>query len=248
MRKLAIALAKGGVSKSTTAVSLSHGLALRKHRVLLVDCDSQGHCSRLLGVNPDVGLAQLIDGNISLLQAVYEARPNLWLLCGGKSLAATKQMIARKDIRAEGVLSEALEEAEGLYDFVILDTAPSWDNLSVNAMFYIDTVLSPVSMELLSVDGLAAFQQHVAEIRKYRELEIQYILPTFYDRRVKKSSQIVEKLKAIYGSKVCVPIRYSVRVSETPGCGKTIFEYAPKDRAAYDYAQLVRRIENGKTS
>ena len=104
MRKIAIANRKGGVGKTTTAVNISAGLALAGNKVLLIDTDTQGHCSRLLGVNPDKGLAELIDGSCKPSEAVTEAREKLYLLAGSKELSGVQRLIARQTMRAEYVL------------------------------------------------------------------------------------------------------------------------------------------------
>lgn len=239
--RIAVSLSKGGVGKSTTAVSLAHGLARKGRRVLLIDTDTQAQCSQMLGVKPKAGLAELLDGKVSHTEALTSARANLWLLAGSRALGEAKRLIARRDIRSEAVLSEALEPYSQ-FDYVVLDTSPGWDSLSVNVLFYADTILSPVSLEALSVDGLASFLKSVEPIQKYTDVAIEYILPTFMDGRVKKSQEILDQLVSHFLDKVCAPIRYSVRLSEAPAFGQTIFEHASSDRAAEDYTKLVERL------
>lgn len=241
MRKITIQIAKGGTGKTTTAVNLAAGLAGR-YKILLIDTDTQAQCSKMLGVNPAVGLAELLEGNVKPIDALIEARPNLWLLAGSLGLGAAKRLIARKEFKSEAVLSEALGAYEGLFDFVILDTSPGWDSLSVNVLFYADEILSPVSLEALSVDGFLSFLKSMDPIKKYRDVDIKYVLPTFLDGRVKKSQEILNQLNNYFGDKLCDPIRYSAKLSEAPGHGKTIFEYAPRDRGAVDYTKLTGRV------
>ena len=102
-------------------------------------------------------------------------------------------------------------------------------------------------MEILTVSGLLYFQESIQAIQKYRpELDLSYILPTFMDGRVKKSEEILSQLRSYFGEKLCSPIRYSVRLSEAPGFGMTIYEYAPASSGVEDYQALVERIsENG---
>ncbi|HEX7976696.1 MAG TPA: AAA family ATPase, partial [Anaerolineales bacterium] len=126
MRKIAIALSKGGVGKTTTAVSLAAGLARAGKSVLLVDVDTQGQVAKALGVEPACGLADLVLGEAALPEAVLECRPNLGLLAGGRALAGLKRLITRQDFGGEQTLSEALAPLDGRYDYVILDTAPGW--------------------------------------------------------------------------------------------------------------------------
>ena len=243
MRKIAVSLSKGGVGKTTTAVNLSAGLARAGYKVLLVDTDTQGQTSRALGIKSQAGLAELILGEVKPEEAIVEARERLYLLAGGRSLAGIKRAIDRKDFGGEKTLSEGLDPIDDQYDFIILDTSPGWDSLTVNVLFYTDEILAPVSMEILTLTGLLDFQQSIEAIQKYREgLKIRYILPTFFDKRVKKSEEILQQLQAFYTDKLCDPIRYSVRLSEAPGFGQNIYEYAPASAGAQDYQSLVERI------
>ena len=243
MRKIAISLSKGGVGKTTTAVNLSAGLARTGYRVLLIDTDTQGQASRALGVASEAGLAELISGEASPAEAIQEVRERLYLLAGGRNLAGLKRTIDRKDFGGENTLAEGLEMLDSSYDFAILDTAPGWDSLTVNVLFYADEILAPVSMEILTVSGLLYFQQSIQAIQKYRpQLEIKYVLPTFMDGRVKKSEEILAQLQSVFHEKLCSPIRYSVRLSEAPGFGQTIYEYAPASSGVQDYQALVERI------
>jgi len=247
MRRIAVCLSKGGVGKSTTAASLAFGLARLGKRVLLVDADTQGHAAKLLGVTPPKGLADVLDGGGDPRKLMVQARDNLWLLAGGQALGETKNLIGRKDFGRETALADALAPLDSLFDFAIIDTSPGWDVLTVNVLFYASEVLCPVSLEVLSVDGFLAFLQGIEPIRQFRRkarenFEIRFVLPTFYDGRVRKSAEIMQQLAAHFGGNLCEPIRYSVRLSEAPAFGKTIFEYAPRDRGAEDYGKLVGRV------
>jgi chromosome partitioning protein len=243
MRKIVVALLKGGVGKTTTAVNLAAGLGLSGYRVLLVDMDSQGQAGKSLGIQPNGGLAELVAGETTLQEAIVPARANLWLLAGGRGLAGLKRVITRKDFGGEQTVAEALAPLDGQYDYVILDTGPGWDALSVNALFYAGEVLVPVSLEVLTLQGLSEFARSVASVQQYHPaLQLRYVLPTFFDRRVRKSEEILEQLAAYYSPQLCEPIRYNVRLSEAPGYGQTIFEYAPRSAGAEDYQKLTERI------
>ncbi len=243
MRKIAVALTKGGVGKTTTAVNLAAGLALAGQRVLLVDVDTQGQSARSLGAQPAAGLAELAAGEATAEEAIVLARSNLWLLGGGRALANLKRLITRRDFGGEQTLSEALAPLDGRYDFTILDTAPGWDALSVNVLFYAVEVATPVSLEVMTLQSLRDFTQSMAAIQKYHpRLALQYVVPTFFDRRVRKSDEILQQLSKAFPAELCQPIRYNVRLSEAPGYGQTIFEYAPGSPGAEDYRKLIQRI------
>jgi chromosome partitioning protein len=243
MRKIAVALSKGGVGKTTTAVNLAAGLALAGRRVLLVDVDTQGQAAKLLGCSPASGLAEVAAGEATLQQALVNARDYLDLLGGGRGLATLKRIITRKDFGGEQTLSEALAPLDDAYDFAVLDTAPGWDALSVNALFYATEVLAPVSLEVMTLQSLLDFNQSLAAVQRYHAgIALRYILPTFLDRRVRKSDEILAQLAKHFGERLCAPVRYNVRLSEAPGYGQTIFEFAPHSAGADDYRALTERI------
>lgn len=243
MRKIAVSLSKGGVGKSSSSVTLAHGLALQGKKILLIDTDDQGQCSLLLGVKPEKGLAEVLNEEISAKDAIFEARPNLWILAGGKSLSGCKRSIGRKDFGAEQTLSDALKPLEGQFDFVIIDTSPSWDTLTINALFYAQEVLTPVNMESLTLASLAEFVKSLEAVKRFNsKLSHKYILPTFHDKRVKKSFEIMDQLNKHFPNNILDPVSYSARISESAGFGQTIFEYAPKTQGAKDYQKAIKRI------
>jgi chromosome partitioning protein len=142
-------------------------------------------------------------------------------------------------------LSEALEGLRG-YDFVLLDTAPSWDVLNVNCLFYVEEILIPVSMEALALQGIGDFLGRVKEVQRYRNgLIVRGIIPTFYDGRVKKSAEILEQLERHFPDAVWPIVRYNSKLSEAPGFGQNIFEYAKRSNGAADYARLAERLSKG---
>jgi len=246
LRKIAFTNAKGGVAKTTTCVNVGAGLALAGYRTLLVDCDTQGQITKSLGIRAGEGLADLVQGDAGLDDVQIEARENLFVISGGGTLSGVKRMISRRDMRSELVLSEALEDLRG-YDFVLLDTAPSWDVLSVNCLFYVDEILIPVSMEVLALQGIGDFLGRVNEVQQYREgLVIKGIIPTFYDGRVKKSAEIMEQLERHFPDALWPAVRYNTRLSEAPGFGQHIFEYARRSNGAADYARLAQRLAKGR--
>ncbi len=246
MRKVAFSNAKGGVAKTTTCVNIGAGLSLAGYRTLIVDLDSQGQITKSLGVYVEKGLAELVQGDASLEDVQVEAREDLFVIAGGRPLSGVKRLISRRDMRSELVLAEALEGLRG-YDFVLLDTAPSWDVLNVNCLFYADELLIPVSMEVLALQGIGDFLGSVKQVQRYREgLEIVGIIPTFYDARVRKSAEILEQLGRYFPEAVWPPVRYNVRLSEAPGYGQHIFEYDRRSNGAADYARLTQRLAKGE--
>ncbi|MEW6595420.1 MAG: AAA family ATPase [Thermodesulfobacteriota bacterium] len=243
VRRIGVSLSKGGVGKTTTAVNLAAGLAMAGFRVLLVDTDTQGQSAFMLGLKPQAGLTELVAEELTAEEAVIPARKNLWLLAGGKGLAGLKRIIDRKDFGGEQTLAAALAPLEAAYDYVVVDTSPGWDPLTVNVLFYVNELLTPVSLEVMSLQGFGEFLKSIAAIQKYRsEVALRYILPTFRDKRVKQADDFLEQLKKMYGPMVCEPIRYNVRISEAPAYGQTIYEFAPGSNGAHDYRELIRKV------
>jgi chromosome partitioning protein len=251
LRKIALTNAKGGVAKTTSCVNLGAGLALLGYRTLLLDCDTQGQVSKSLGVHAGEGLGELLQGEAGLGDVQIEARENLFVIAGGGSLSGAKRLISRRDMRSELVLSEALRShaRSGLVgiDFVLIDTAPSWDVLNVNCLFYVEELLIPVSMEALALQGVGDLVSRVEQVQQYREDKILQwgIIPTFYDGRVSKSAEILEQLERYFPGEVWPVVRYNVKLSEAPGFGQHIFEYAKRSNGAADYSRLARRLAKG---
>jgi len=243
MRKIAVTLSKGGVGKTTTAVNLAAGLALAGRRVLIADMDTQGQVAKMLGVQPAFSMAEVASGDVGIDEALFEARDNLTLLAGGAALAGLKRVIARKDFGGEQTISEALAPLDDRFDYVILDTAPGWDTLTINALFYAGEVMAPVALEVMALQGLLEFTKKLNTIQQYYgDVSLRYIVPTFMDRRVRKSSEILGQLEQYFDQQLCDPVRYNVRLSEAPGYGQTIFEYARRSPGAEDYRTLTERI------
>lgn len=243
MRKIAVTLSKGGVGKTTTAVNLAAGLAEAGRRVLIVDMDTQGQVAKMLGVQPALSMAEVVAGDAEVEAALAPARERLVLLAGGATLAGLKRAIARKDFGGEQTVAEALAPLDGRFDYVILDTAPGWDTLTINALFYANEVMAPVALEVMALQGLLEFTKKLGAIQQYRkEIELHYIVPTFMDRRVRKSAEILAQLEQYFGAQLCDPVRYNVRLSEAPGYGQTIYEYARRSPGAEDYRLLTERI------
>ncbi len=248
-RKICVTLSKGGVGKTTTSVSLSAGLALAGHKVLLVDTDTQGQSSYILGKKPRAGLTELLTKELAPEECIVRARKNLWLLSGGKSLAGVKRIIDRKSFGAEWTLSEAMKELDQRYDFIIIDTAPGWDQLIVNVLFYATEILVPVALEVMPLQGLSEFMKSLGSIQKYRkEIVLKYIVPTFMDTRIKGPETIYSQLKKLYSEYMCTPIRYCESLSEAPSYGKSIFEFAPGCTASADYKELVRKVTKDESA
>jgi chromosome partitioning protein len=237
-RTIAVAVSKGGVGKTTTAVHLAHALAITGRRVLLVDGDAQGHVAFSLGLSPSRDLADIIEGNAVAADVILEARPGLFVIPAGDRLAA---LDLTDPLRFAGVL----ESIPGRYDYTIIDAAPGWDALGVNVLAATRELLVPIVPELLAVRGLGAFLERVDRVKQInRKLALRYVVPTMVDLRPRQTGEVLEQLQSIFPSEICEPVRRSIRVSEATGRGETVFEYAPRSTAADDYRTLAERVDN----
>jgi chromosome partitioning protein len=244
MRKIAVVGFKGGIGKTTTCVSLGAGLALKGRRVLLIDTDTQANVSLSLGLDGySRSLADVLMRRVDAQRCVLNARENLDLLPGGIDLFKAQQRLVLELAREEA-FSELLGGLQG-YDYQLFDCAPSLSLLTVNAVAYVDEILIPVSMEILALAGMRQFMAYLREISRVlgRGAIVRLIVPTFYDSRRRVSSQVLRALLDEFSDRVSHPIRTDTRLSEAPGSGQTIFEYAHRSRGAQDYARLVELVD-----
>ena len=245
MRKIAIVGFKGGIGKTTTCVTLGAALAGDRKRVLLIDTDTQANVSISLGIREDnikYSLADVLNQSVAAEDSIISARRNLHLLPGSLALFKAQQRMVLEMAREE-IFNELFADLTN-YDYQILDCAPSATLLTVNAIAYVDEVFIPVSMEMLALAGARQFMRYLREISRLLGSggEIRLIVPTMYDKRRRVSKQILDSLRKDFGNRVAPPIGVDTLLSEAPGAGKTIFEYAPRSRGAKDYKKLAKLV------
>lgn len=203
-RIIAVANAKGGTGKTTTAVNLAHGLALQGQRVLLVDLDSQGSASLALGLERAAALHRLLVADDPLPGLVVAARKHLDMLRSNDTTADVRDWLgvkAARDARAAlNALGRALGDHVAAYDFVVIDCAPALDILTLNALMAAREVLVPVSVDFLSAAGT---RQHIETLDGLRDMggkaELRFVVPTFYDGRLIRAREILETLQRAFG-------------------------------------------------
>jgi chromosome partitioning protein len=246
MRKLAIINYKGGTGKTSTVVNMAHGLALKGKRVLVVDTDPQGSAGYYLGVESELTIYDVVMGLRPASECIVSARPNLDIICANERLFPAEMRLANEPGR-EHVLSRRLAGLQG-YDFVLVDCAPSMNLMNQNSLIFSDELLLPVSMEYLSLVGIKQLLKNIDIVNKLlgKEIRICKIVPTFYDKRNRKTAHIMDSLERVFPGRLASPIRVSVGLSEAPGYRQTIFEFSPRSNAADDYRRLINEvISNG---
>jgi chromosome partitioning protein len=242
MKSITFAVEKGGTGKTTSAVHLAYALAAMGKNVLLVDTDTQDQCAAHLGVEQyRPGLAELMVGEVTPRQAIVQARPRLFLLPPGNTLAGVKMRlpdIAKKTGKEpQHLLSAALSFThKGTLDYIVLDAAPGSDAFQVNVLLYADTIIVPVPPEMQAIRGMMRFFKTVSSLGR----QVDWILPTFHDRRVSKTFRIMAKLEKRLGNRLLHKISYTSRISEAAGAGLTLFEFDPRHRATGEYQDMAR--------
>ena len=249
MATLCIANQKGGVGKTTTAVTLAAGLARRGRRVLLVDLDIQGSASATLGVTLEDGETSVADVLVSdraLADVVRPtATPGLFVAPAGEALATVDMHLASAMAR-EFVLERALRVVRPRFDDIVIDTAPYLGLLTINALAASDYVLVPVSCEYLPILGLKLFTETLGKIRARLGVraEILGYLLTMYDRRERITLEVEQILRRTFGEQVLpTPIRINTRHKAAPSHRQTIYEFeSPAGKGVHDYEALVDEV------
>ena len=253
MSIVCIANQKGGVGKTTTAVSLAAGLARRGRRVLLLDLDIQGSASAALGITLPEGAPSVADVLVAdrPLEDVIvpTSTDNLFIAPAGELLATVDLQLASAMAR-EFVLDRALRTVKGGYDDVIVDTAPYLGLLTINALAASDYVVVPVSCEYLPILGLKLFAETLGKIRSRLGVRAQVLgyLLTMYDRRERITVEVEQILRRTFGDQIfSAPIRVNTRHKAAPSHRQTIYQFEgeglkKQGKGVADYEKLVDEV------
>ncbi len=247
-RIYALANQKGGVGKTTTAVNLADGLARRGFHVLLIDMDPQANTTSSLGVDKHALTASIYD---ALLQdvplddiIVVGVDHDLDLAPASPALAGAEvELVAQ--IAREYRLRDALAPIRDRFDYILIDCPPSLGLLTVNALATADGIIIPVQCEYLPLEGLAMLTQTIDLVRRHLNprLAVQGVVMTMYDGRTNLAQQVVAEVRQHFGNRLFnIIIPRSVRLSEAPSFGRTIFQYAPTSPGGVAYARLADEL------
>ena len=247
MKVIAIANQKGGVGKTTTSVNLGCALAQSGKRILLIDLDPQGNATSSFGLQDLAGesLYEALIGDAPIADKILPTRlDGMFIIPADLDLAGAEIEIARMDNHLTR-LTETLAplRADATFDFVLLDCPPSLGILMTNALAAADELLTPIQCEFFALEGLVKIVRVVEQIRNSGandRVEIAGIVMTMFDRRTNLSPQVVAEVRAHFGARVYeTVIPRTVRLSEAPSFGQSIFEYAPNGSGALAYRALA---------
>ncbi|MTE27700.1 MULTISPECIES: ParA family protein [Winogradskyella] len=245
---IAIANQKGGVGKTTTSVNLAASLGALEKKVLLIDADPQANASSGLGIDVDaveIGSYQVLEHTKSAKEAIVASNaPNVDVIPAHIDLVAIEIELVDKDDR-EYMLKKAISELKSEYDYILIDCAPSLGLLTLNALTASDAVIIPIQCEYFALEGLGKLLNTIKSVQKIHNeaLDIEGLLLTMFDSRLRLSNQVVEEVQKHFSDMVFdTIIQRNVRLGEAPSYGESIINYDVSSKGAANYLSLAKEL------
>ena len=241
---------KGGVGKTTTALSLSAALGVLEKKVLLIDMDPQSNATSGLGVDSNeatLSSYDLIIGNAKASNIVIQtSSPNLDLIPAKIDLVGLEIEIVNESSR-EYLLKNALEKIKEKYDFIIIDCPPSLGLITLNALTCSNSVIIPIQCEYFALECLGKLLNTIKGVQKVHNpnLSLEGILLTMFDSRLRLSNQVKQDVKKHFGNIVFnTIIPRNVSLGEAPSHGESILMYNATSKGSKSYLKFAQEIVN----
>jgi chromosome partitioning protein len=245
---IAITNQKGGVGKTTTSINLAASLGVLEKKVLLVDADPQANASSGLGIDVEaveIGSYQVLEHSVSAKEAIQKTTsPNVDIIPAHIDLVAIEIELVDKEQR-EYMLKSSLEAIKDDYDYILIDCAPSLGLITLNSLVAADSVIIPIQCEYFALEGLGKLLNTIKSIQNIHnsELDIEGLLLTMFDSRLRLSNQVVEEVRTHFSDMVFdTVIQRTTRLGEAPSHGESIIAYDATSKGAVNYLSLANEI------
>jgi chromosome partitioning protein len=250
-RKISILNYKGGVGKTSLTINLGDELARRGANVVLVDCDRQRNTTSILPKEVEVTatLLDVLTGQARLFDAMYEARPGLYVVPAHSDLnKAARHLTVNGNPRTLKGLKYGVDALDGV-DYVLFDHAPSYSAITDAVLLACDEILIPVELEAFSVTGLVDMIQKLTEETLpdlEHEVKIAGIVPSNLDFTKSMTNQYLTSLKSTFGALVLPGIRTDAQLSKSQSVYKTVWEYNSHAKTVEDYKAIAEIVMGGQ--